>query len=470
MERAIPSTKGNLMQHQWTPDRNYEQVMLAVYTLRARGTSSPRNQELVEVLGQLGYSLSISQVNKAKFTLLQRFRNFDEIAEAVAELMAKGTLPDLLQDLAARFASDEARELAAHLVRPVFVGSLVELLYSTGVGSFADSDVKTVIRPTGFQTARRADFDRWHEYIARYLDPSLGKEISEFVDSHDAERMGANNLRVYMRDYRLVPQDHHAVTRETGIGALQLHYGPSDWWRIEAFNNRMIADAEFRQRAYQLGWISNALPPEAKGRAPSYVCAHILVTGPDYLVLSQRQRRRVVRYFPDRWSISLEENMQGPREVTRKGIDHYDEGDASLHACAMRGLSEELGIRGGDVDDLQLLGLFAEAPVAAVAALFWARLRIPWRVLCARIGDAPDPEARAIAREPLELENLVRLWFEDEYTPRTGESDAYLVPGGRQPEKRELHPTSRGRLLTYLLEDRYRYPVDALVERFRRHL
>ncbi|MGE3776859.1 MAG: hypothetical protein AB7F89_06735 [Pirellulaceae bacterium] len=418
------------------------------------------------MIHEKGGHLTRKQVMAARADLFRdkyaiRFDDWAQVVSAAAEKM-RAPIPDLLAIFAQHYSNNDANMIYEKAGFAPFAGSLCWLTPSLGATALRETDVTTLFQPDWFIRAPTNRFDEIHKIVARNLASDIAETTEPYISAQPLETLGQNNIRTVLLDVVNHPEDHHG----TILPSLTLTFGPTDWYHIQAFNNRMLDDEEFRQQVYRTDWIPRALP-ECSGDIPSYVCTHIILTGPDYLVVTQRPRKQDVRYFPSHWSVTLEENMQGPREVRERNVLVYKPGDTSLHETALRGLEEELGLTEQDVADIRLLGLFVEGPHAAVAALFWATTPLSWSQIPERHRNSKDPEARIIAREPLTTENLAELCLLDTYDPSTRAGATFHAPYGKDPTAGNIHPTARGRILRYLLEDAYRHPPDSLVEAFR---
>jgi hypothetical protein len=483
----------------WFPETVREWVMWAGARLYNEGIVDPSPSRLYEEIERRGPEVfpgrvlpHRSQMRRAKHGVLHEFRrpgstiqetrSWEQVAREVALLLAPNRLIDeksqLLRACQRRFVTAEAIEFSANIERDCFCGNLLWLEPYQTTWQFGIHDVETVFSPRSFPAMRLggAEEAELRNQIAARLDPSLKSEIDHFLPEKRAESrddpevlgIGSNNLRARLERVVSFPDDHIGGSHESGIKPLRLFFGPTEWEHIEAFNNRLMDDPVFRQRALREGWVKKATPDNF-GVVPSYIAPIILVTGgtvDPYLVVTQRFGAERIRYAPNTWSISLEENMQGPRWVTRHGQQYWQPGDQSLHRCALRGLEEEFGVDGVDLDHLLMLGLFVEAPTAAMTAIFWAHLKISWQQFTARLPDATDPEARIIAREPVTTRNLVHLFLSETYEPRRNQDRDFVAPGGAVVSPGQWHPGSRPRLLAYLLTDTKRHPLLQLIRAF----
>lgn len=341
-------------------------VRRAALTLRARSVANPTPRQILNVLkewratNRRGRQFTDPEVRRAKKAILDDNDGTWENVEAQQDREQLGDSANaLIRSLAdSGFASAQAIAAALGIGRThAFLGNLATSLFERGFGPFRAEDIDPRCFSDPAFPAARPPFDKWYpqiEHAISAVNPDLATEMASFITTREANGppLGARNLRTYLADYELEPEDHFGRIVDTGVFPLKLTFGPTDWWSIEAFNNRMMDESEFFQMSLERGWFRQALPPSS-GEVPSYVTAHVIVTGPDYVVLTRRSKN--ARYFKGKWEISITENMQGPRELRRKGITDYEEGDASLHACALRGLREELGLQTDDIDDLLLL-------------------------------------------------------------------------------------------------------------------
>ncbi|MFH1077887.1 MAG: hypothetical protein V1745_01215 [Patescibacteria group bacterium] len=359
----------------------------------------------------------------------------------------------ILRGISERHLTPEARVLAdvTHL-RP-FAGSLVTLHHPYGFGSFSSEDVRTTFQVGDYPILRPVDFDAKLNDIQDRLDPELRAEMTDYLARRAGagKRMPTAGLRCHLANLAYNPSDAH----DEETRPLELTIGAADWRWNEAFNNRLLDEEGYLHVAAAEGWLNKALWPNM-GAVPSYLTAHIIVTGPDYLVLTQRRGNGRIRYFANRWSMSIEENMQGPRIVSRGPNAGYHEGDTDLHACALRGLHEELAIRPDDIDRLNLLGLFAEAPMASCIGIYWVALHLSWAEFCGRARGAPDLETRAVARHGLTTRDLVRLWHMERYVPVMEKGQCVAIHGP-EPTPEGFHPAAKARLLAYLIADEERH-------------
>jgi hypothetical protein len=349
-----------------------------------------------------------------------------------AEDRSTADVVELSSQITQKLSTKAARELGQLLGLEPFAGSLVELDYRPGCAILTADDVYTVFDPPGFPRFGAAKASIVQDQIRRRIAPELLTDMGRYMQTR---RVNYNNLRTYLRRIESFPDDTHERVR--------FEFGATDWWSIQGFNNRLFDDRELRSIAKAQGWIERAVPVSSApdGSVPSFVCAHIMIVGPDYVVLTQRPQSTA--YYPAYWSLSIEENMQGPH--TKGG--HWIAGDASIHACAKRGLAEELGVV---ADDVGLLGLFVEAPFASVVGVFLARLDLSWPKLRARIPKRlSDRELVAVAAEPLDETSLSRLLWTEHYSPPTDRAKTVVLKG--QPHANAQHPTNAGRLLAYIL-------------------
>lgn len=382
---------------------------------------------------------------------------------------------DLLEVMADRTSTVEARDFHKHLGLDLFAGGLLRLLPYRGSFTFDDKDIACRFTPAGFPN--ETDFEPIHQAIEEALFPDLREELESFiVESNDpilrADRngrpLGANSLRTILRKVSEEPDDFVGWVGDSRIPALTVEFGPTDWWHIQAYCNRLHDDPTFRSRALERGWVREGVPFNRSGKVPSFVAAHVVVTAgtPDDPFVVLTQRRGHLRYYPDLWEVGVAENHHGPRLVTKDKQPVWLPGDRDLHQCALRGLSEELGVHKDDVESLVLLGFFVEAAFGAIVAMFHAHVPISWRDLrrrVARLAENGHPlEANIIAREPLSTANMVRLFFEQTYEPASLELDRAIVAGGLTGPS-GFHPAVPARILQYLIADQQRHQRQELI-------
>jgi hypothetical protein len=420
-------------------------------------------------------------------------------------------LDHVLERVAEETAIPEAREFRDALKYKLFAASLLHLGLLGQPRSFARGSVQTYFRPPDFPT-----LDRWDEVYAAIqtsLDPRLKSEIDAYldrvrervvdgrlepppgVDPEEWRPLGSNALRTVTTSIHEEMDDYMGWGSETHIRPLRVEFGPTDWHRIQGFCNRMGKDPEFRRLALSTdtNWVRDALPPAQTGRVPSFVAVHATLTGgigkDTYLVLVQRPPH--VHYYRLHWEGTMAENFMGPRKVTRDGIDEISPGDPSLHKCLLRGIEEEFCLLEEDLSEVVLTGFFAESPFASVVAMFRVHTPLSFNALRVRMSSRRDPrdpdksavplEANVVAREPLTVENLVRLVLAPAYAARGLDGGTYaarsapeegrdfFVVGG-QTGPMGFHPATSARILQLLLSDHHRFPVERVVAAFESEL
>jgi hypothetical protein len=490
----------------WDPKNLEEWTMWAIARLVARGEREPVASQLIRELDEhfrLHPDQSIfhkgarkiksspqEQIRNAKAWVLEHGKKTPvEVWREVENLRQPERLADalerVLRDCRSRYATENAEELSRVCGRDIFTGNLLHYTSYPPGYRLGGGEVETVFFPKWFPHVGpdNPQLDELRQSIQNRIDGELREEIDRFlVEARREEQtdrralgLGSNNLRALVERITPYTEDHVGNKSESNVRPLRLVIGAMDWYRIEGFNNRLFDDDAFRRDAHEKGWTRSAIPPNT-GVVPNYVAALVVVTGEDrsatgpvpYLVLTQRLPKERTRYSPDTWSITIEENMQGPRWVNRDGIKSPERADRSLHHCAYRGLAEELGVEAWDVESVLLLGMFVEAPSCAMVGIFWAHLCITWEALRARVGMARDREARVVAKEPLSTRNLVELFVRGRYQPRRDEERDYFAPDGVTTTEEAFHPGSRPRLLAYLLADTRRHPLEKVVDEFQK--
>lgn len=466
----------------WQPQSQPDWIAYAAYLLRGRGVESPSNEELQRTIFERGGpKLDHNQVTAAKRKLWnddsKKFTGIETLSDAanwVAELLTD-PIDSIMRYFATNLSDADARRLARITGLEPFTGNLCWLTPAHGLGGFRAEDVAGIFDETpgvpglSFSDAPSSRFEAIRQLADDRTDALVRAEIDSFWAT--GADLGANHIRPMVSRFVHHPEDYHGTVRPR----LTMEFVPTDWRHVKGFNNRLAANEDLNRLAEASGWLSRALPlPLADASVPSYTAAVVILTGRDYLAVTQRPDRFHVEYAPEQWSMTMEENMQGPRDVRdRNGQLQYKRGDGSLHEAAGRGLREELGLEQGDLSSMRLLGLFAEAPYTCVVGVFWASTPLSWQQLKERFRNATDPEAKVLGREPLSTENMVELCLLEQYVPserlsRHPNGVEYFSVSGRQPTANFLHPSSRSRMFRYLLDDSWNHPPDRLVEAFKR--
>lgn len=179
-----------------------------------------------------------------------------------------------------------------------------------------------------------------------------------------------------------------------------------------------------------------------------------------HLLITQRGPAHQVGYYPEAWSVSMQETMSAGGDIH---AEIADQGDNTLYECAVRGIKEE--ILGETIPErsVEFQCFFLEANVLNQSSIAIAKLDMSFKELCDKRRYLADDnrESGFVCAVPCRSEILTTLinqeHFDLDYVLRFGKSDAGAAPAPLN-KTRTWHPSAR--LALFMVLRRY-YPKEA---------